>query len=171
LRFVCCSDTHSYHAKHEIPDGDVFIHAGDWTRDGEQEDVESFVSWVRSLPHKHKIVIAGNHDLPLDDGNFGKHFLHARLLKEAVAIEKLKNPSVERDAEWERKREKELIKELPTRSIESLRSVCTYLVDQSVTIDGVTVYGSPWVAGAKNWAHSLPRDSAELAEACNPPSY
>ena len=163
IRFVCLSDTHSYHGMHAVPDGDVFIHAGDWTRDGEQETIASFSSWLSNLPHKHKIVISGNHDLPMDPQSFGAHFLHEKLLKESLEVEKSKEGGGEKDAAWVKQKRQELVKELPRRSIALLRASCTYLVDESVSVEGIKIYGSPWVPGAKNWAYSLPRGSEELA--------
>ena len=46
----------------DIPDGDVLIHAGDLTRHGTLDDVSELNDFLGSLPHPHKIVIAGNHD-------------------------------------------------------------------------------------------------------------
>ena len=64
VRFVCMSDTHSLirNIMFDIPNGDVFIHAGDFTKCGQKDEVISFNKWLGSLPHKHKIVIAGNHE-------------------------------------------------------------------------------------------------------------
>jgi len=45
-----------------IPDGDVLIHAGDLTNRGILEEVKEFNKFLGTLPHPHKIVIAGNHD-------------------------------------------------------------------------------------------------------------
>jgi predicted phosphohydrolase len=50
------------HDRIEVPDGDVFVHAGDFTRRGAMGDVQKFNAWLGTLPHRHKIVIAGNHD-------------------------------------------------------------------------------------------------------------
>jgi predicted phosphohydrolase len=61
-KLVCVSDTHSYHARTVVPDGDILVHAGDITRHGSLEDVESFDAWLGALPHRHKVVICGNHD-------------------------------------------------------------------------------------------------------------
>jgi predicted phosphodiesterase len=71
VRFVCISDTHSQveNAKDlpfTIPDGDVFLHAGDFTEWGEIGKVIEFNEWLGTLPHQHKVVIAGNHDLSFD---------------------------------------------------------------------------------------------------------
>jgi len=60
---VCISDTHSRHEYlAEVPLGDVLIHSGDCTAHGKMSQLESFVLWMSKLPHKHKILIAGNHD-------------------------------------------------------------------------------------------------------------
>ncbi|EIM82473.1 Metallo-dependent phosphatase, partial [Stereum hirsutum FP-91666 SS1] len=66
-RFVCISDTHSKTKwTWSIPDGDVLIHAGDLCRDGNLYDLKLTMAWLRRLPHPHKVIIAGNHDLCLD---------------------------------------------------------------------------------------------------------
>lgn len=67
-RVVCMSDTHSLtpYIKFDIPDGDIFIHAGDFTKCGQLEEVVEFNNWIGKLPHRHKIVIAGNHELSFD---------------------------------------------------------------------------------------------------------
>jgi Icc-related predicted phosphoesterase len=63
MRIVAVADTHTFEAElGTIPDGDVFVHAGDMVRAGSLEEMELVARWVRSLPHKHKIVVAGNHD-------------------------------------------------------------------------------------------------------------
>ena len=63
MRLVCISDTHSLHWRiQDIPAGDVLIHAGDCLGAGTLDNVVDFNDWLGTLPHKHKIVIAGNHD-------------------------------------------------------------------------------------------------------------
>jgi predicted phosphohydrolase len=61
-RIVTISDTHNRHHQLTIPDGDILIHAGDLTDMGELSDVRDFNEWLGTLPHPHKLVIAGNHD-------------------------------------------------------------------------------------------------------------
>ena len=63
LRIVAISDTHTKHDRLTIPDGDVLCHAGDFTNVGALADVERFNTFLGRLPHRHKIVIAGNHDV------------------------------------------------------------------------------------------------------------
>ena len=62
ITIVAISDTHGLHEALEVPPGDILVHAGDMTNMGEIEGVGAFNDWLGSLPHAHKIVIAGNHD-------------------------------------------------------------------------------------------------------------
>jgi len=67
MLFVAMSDTHSRHREirdyNDIPDGDVLLHCGDWSGYGTLDEAKDFNDWLGKLPHKYKIVIAGNHDL------------------------------------------------------------------------------------------------------------
>ena len=67
MRLVAISDTHGYHRELSIPDGDLLVHAGDLTRYGRLEDVSDFNSWLGELPHRHKVIIAGNHDFCFEE--------------------------------------------------------------------------------------------------------
>jgi predicted phosphodiesterase len=62
LRIVCLSDTHDLHDRLAVPDGDVLVHAGDFTGRGSPAEVEAFGAFLARLPHREKIVVAGNHD-------------------------------------------------------------------------------------------------------------
>lgn len=153
LRFVCMSDTHSLtsHLQLEIPEGDVFIHAGDFTRCGSAVEVEEFNSWIGSLPHKHKIVIAGNHELSFDP--------------------KFTNPSSARQQHKTAHTGGGLINEIPDLGMkrEELKAAvsepntlqlitnATYLQDEPLTISGIKLYGTPWQPEYCNWAFNLPR--------------
>ena len=66
MRIVAISDTHTKERELSIPDGDVLIHAGDFTYKGRKEEISDFLDWFLDLPHKHKVFIAGNHDVTLD---------------------------------------------------------------------------------------------------------
>lgn len=61
MRIVCISDTHLQQG-FDIPDGDVLLHAGDGTSTGNWKEVAKWMSWMARQPHRHKVVIAGNHD-------------------------------------------------------------------------------------------------------------
>ncbi|HEX7666073.1 MAG TPA: metallophosphatase domain-containing protein, partial [Polyangiaceae bacterium] len=56
------ADTHLYQAELTVPEGDVFVHAGDMARAGDLDELAEVAAWIAALPHRHKIVIAGNHD-------------------------------------------------------------------------------------------------------------
>lgn len=74
VKIVLMSDTHDRVC--EVPDGDVLIHAGDLTMNGHPKNLRKVADWIRSQPHEHKIVIAGNHDAFLENApNHAKYFL------------------------------------------------------------------------------------------------
>lgn len=63
MRIVAVADTHLFESDlGKIPDGDVFVHAGDLCRRGSLDELALVVPWLRGLPHRHKLVVAGNHD-------------------------------------------------------------------------------------------------------------
>lgn len=55
------------HSRINVPDGDVLVHCGDFCGHPYMSHVLAFGQWIESLPHKHKVVIAGNHDIPFED--------------------------------------------------------------------------------------------------------
>ncbi len=69
MKIVCLSDTHNCNENIEVPAGDILLHAGDATVRGTEYEVENFLSWFSSLPHKKKIFIAGNHDWLYETNN------------------------------------------------------------------------------------------------------
>ena len=119
-RFVCISDTHSLrNFTHPIPDGDVLIHAGDFTMAGRMEEIRQFNEFMTSQRYSHKVVIAGNHDIVFDDENSESLYPYWR-------------GSV--GGKLGAKEAKELLED----------AKCTYLQDSEVTINGIRIYGSPW---------------------------
>lgn len=64
ITVVCTSDTHN--SQPEVPAGDLLIHAGDLTQSGTIQELQTCLNWLNTLPHLHKIAIAGNHDIGLD---------------------------------------------------------------------------------------------------------
>eukprot|EP00038_Savillea_parva_P016149 m.16144 g.16144 ORF g.16144 m.16144 type:complete len:300 (-) comp3356_c0_seq2:90-989(-) len=134
LRLVCVSDTHARHDElpSPLPNGDVLIHAGDFSSMGEAGQIEDFIQWMDSQPHKHKVVIAGNHDLSLDPVSYPT-------TRKTIARGRL--PEV-----------------CPSDAlITKLKSVCHYLEDTSISLDGVVFYGSPWTPTFYNWGFNKDR--------------
>ena len=62
MRIAVVSDTHMAHGAVTIPEADVLVHAGDFCGRGTLVELEAFAAFFRALPHRHKILIAGNHD-------------------------------------------------------------------------------------------------------------
>lgn len=123
-RFVCISDTHNRTDRldHPIPDGDVLIHAGDFTNYGTRDQVVHFNKFLSTLSHPYKVVIAGNHDISFDFDSYDSLWSYF---------------SNKRDDP------KEIKKELTN---------CIYLEDEEVEILGFRIFGSPWTPEFCNWA-------------------
>jgi len=64
MKICIISDTHNKHKRlGKLPDADVVIHCGDFTSMGHSHEIVDFMKWYSMLPYKHKIIIAGNHDI------------------------------------------------------------------------------------------------------------
>ena len=62
MKIVCISDSHGQHHALNLPEGDMILHGGDFTKRGTENQVREFLSWFSRLPYKYKVFIAGNHD-------------------------------------------------------------------------------------------------------------
>ena len=123
MKIVAISDTHSYHRKLTIPDGDILIHSGDITHRGELSIMKDFSNWLKELPHKNKVIVFGNHELGLESGpnrndaiNMIKDADAHYLENSAVEIDGYKiygSPCTPRfyDWEWNRNRGKDIAME------------------------------------------------------------
>lgn len=113
MKIVCISDTHQLHRQLKIPECDILLHAGDITFTGEHHVLEDFNDWLGSLENvKHKIVIAGNHDLSLENND-------------NLARKILSNAS--------------------------------YLYHESITVEGLKIFGSPFSPRFCDWAFNVDR--------------
>ena len=84
MRIVCISDTHEFHRDVEVPDGDLLIHAGDFTYFSKRPSMLfDFDDWLGSLPHEHKVVVPGNHEFLLEDPQHRPAITNATLLIDA----------------------------------------------------------------------------------------
>ena len=94
LRLVCISDTHNQvDASFVLPDGDVLVHAGDFSNVGTEKEIRQFNDFLASKrsQFKHIVVIAGNHDIGFDVANYkelGPRF-HANCACDPVEVRKL----------------------------------------------------------------------------------
>jgi Icc-related predicted phosphoesterase len=74
VRIVVISDTHGNHDFH-VPEGDILIHAGDFTRRGTMDELRLFDAFLRRQPHPHKFVVSGNHDHCAQENQGAPHAL------------------------------------------------------------------------------------------------
>src|ERR1700682_3760740 len=64
---VLFGDTHELHREVEVPAGDILICVGDFTMFSKNlSAIEDFNDWLGELPHRHKIVVPGNHEFFLE---------------------------------------------------------------------------------------------------------
>ena len=136
MRIVLISDTHSlqHNMLHELPKGNVLIHAGDISNKGEERDVTEFIHWFQNIEgFDTKIFIAGNHDFCFERVNQPHHKGDYDWLHNLMAPENLSQSDV------------------------------TYLEDDFMTIEDpefsrpIKFYGSPWQPYFHDWAFNLPR--------------
>ncbi|EEH35942.1 metallophosphoesterase domain-containing protein [Paracoccidioides lutzii Pb01] len=85
-RFCLISDTHTYTPlppdnwspfRHPFPAADVLLHAGDLTMVGKGNEHQATIGMLKSAEAELKIVIAGNHDITLDEDYYNS-FGHRR---------------------------------------------------------------------------------------------
>ncbi|CAD8053272.1 unnamed protein product [Paramecium sonneborni] len=132
LTFVCISDTHCYNIP--LPQGDVLIHCGDFTKSGQKEETLSFIQWLKKQPFKYKIVIAGNHDISMDTENYESK------------LKQIHHKVCNFDAQ---------------ELLQQLKDNCIYLVNQSVIIDGIKIWGSPYSLEFCEWAFQIKKNDSE----------
>lgn len=122
LTVVCVSDSHSRKEwDKNIPPGDILIHCGDFTLWGDHHQIYEFVKQFTSLPHKYKILIAGNHDISMDTNKYNK--LLPYYSKKVGALFK-KDPFM-------------------TKKLVTHNKNIIYLENESVEIEGYKFWGSP----------------------------
>lgn len=136
MKIVCISDTHNRHREvcfDTAASGDVLVHAGDFTNFGSLKEVRDFVQWFAGLEgFRHKVLIAGNHDVGMDpdydNQETGGVFVSEEDRAEIARLV-CHNPAFH------------------------------YLHDSSVVLDGVKFYGAPYVcldmSAPTRWAFSL----------------
>lgn len=88
MRIIALSDTHGYHKRLTVPDGDLLIHAGDFSMRAKAHDVVEFARWFKALPHPHKIFVPGNHDMACEqDGSWAREEFAPAIYLEHEACE------------------------------------------------------------------------------------
>ncbi len=93
IELVLLSDTHELHRELDVPYGDVLIYAGDFTMFNRSlRAIEDFNAWLGELPHRHKIVVPGNHEFFLESDPSRRSLLHNAtvLINEGVEVHGLR---------------------------------------------------------------------------------
>lgn len=89
---VLFGDTHELHREVEVPAGDILICVGDFTMFSKNlSAIEDFNEWLGELPHRHKIVVPGNHEFFLESNPERRSLLDNAhvLIDEGIEIEDL----------------------------------------------------------------------------------
>lgn len=159
MKCVAISDLHGYLEKPDkMPQGDVLCICGDIVPLEYQNDIAEsiawfcleFVPWTDSLPYKKVIFVGGNHDFFLEK----IHLKPFRDFNDATGV-------WETLYEFDTSASRVLKKLLPGENKSKHKLI--YLCDNSVEIEGVTFYGTPWVKSLKNWAfYKEDRDLIEV---------
>jgi len=133
VRFVCISDTHNK-TEHLIlddllPDGDVLLHGGDFTGMCTRQQLEHFNEFLGRVKHKYKhvVVICGNHEVFFDPNWHNPALLGRYTTK------------------------------LDTAEAKSILTNCTYIEDETITLFGINIYGSPWQPWFCDWGFNVDR--------------
>jgi Icc-related predicted phosphoesterase len=90
MRIVCLADTHELHRELIVPPGDLLLHAGDFTFFSQRRSmIDDFNDWLGELPHRHKVVVYGNHEFGFEsDSGLRSRLSNAVVLvNEAAKIE------------------------------------------------------------------------------------
>jgi Icc-related predicted phosphoesterase len=101
MRLVLISDTHEQHGLVKLPEGDLLIHAGDFTYQGYTHKLADYFNWFKDASANYQyggICIAGNHDRYLDPNPWqsGIHYNTAiQLTKDVPNVTYLNDSGVE----------------------------------------------------------------------------
>lgn len=85
MKIAAFSDTHGWHKGLLVPDADLAVFAGDFMTSGyKHSEVKSFGKWFSNLPHKFKILVAGNHDRMME---FDRNYCLSKFSSEVIYLE------------------------------------------------------------------------------------
>lgn len=153
------SDTHSLtrHLKFDVPIGDILIHAGDFSACGKLSEIQEFNEWLATLPHKHKLVICGNHELSFDASfthplEAGRSCHRGDGLLDKIELLGHKKETIEAAVK--------------VQNIKEHLTNCTYLEDSGVQLYGLNFWGTPHQPEFCHWAFNLKRGK-EILEKWN----
>lgn len=156
VRVLCFSDTHGMHQKIPkdwIQPADIAIFAGDFTGVGSLKDTLSFKEFFKSLPCKHKIMIAGNHEVTYDLENRSDiigHYLrnergdYSNLVREYQKNNTNYNPNISG-----KNYDDNVLNLIKQQIIEDDEII--YLEESSINVEGLNIYGTPYSPFFYHW--------------------
>ncbi|KAL6057203.1 metallophosphoesterase domain-containing protein 1 [Balamuthia mandrillaris] len=154
IRVVCLSDTHCLHETVDVPDGDLLIHCGDFTTRGPLSQTEEFNAWLGRLPHRHKVVVCGNHEAALypmheDPTKIQAVLSNACYLQDSAVTftwSELKGKNDSSNGR-RRKRRKKRPHDPPSSSSDDAAAERENEEEEEEEEeeDRITIYGSPWI--------------------------
>ena len=133
VRIVCVSDTHAMHDQVRLPSGDILVHTGDFSMLGRENEVISFNNWLGKIPFRHKIIVAGNHEVTFDAE-------HRESLKNRFGF--ADNPT--------------------SQEMKALLTNCTYLEDSGCEAEGLKFYGTPHQPVFYDWGFNRKSEERKI---------
>lgn len=173
MKLVITSDTHGLVKLEDVPDGDVFIHAGDFTKRGHIQEVEAFFNEVGSLWHPYKVVVAGNHDFACEGmqalvTSMARERYITYLHHEPVEIDGIKffgSPYTPRFGTWAFMREPDEMQYLWKQIPPNTNVLITHGPAHGI-LDTVPCYPDPLHVGCEQLAERLPTFKNLKAHIC-----
>jgi Icc-related predicted phosphoesterase len=138
LKIAAIGCTHDQHKYITVPECDVLIHTGDYSRVGGTAETANFYQWLKDQTQaKHKIFIEGNHELQADPKKSEFHrFSQTANHKDWV------NYIIKQEDSF---------KEHNVHRLENT----------GVEIDGVKFWGSPYTVAFHGWAFNMSLDELQ----------
>ena len=93
IHICLLSDTHEQHNEVDVPFAEIFIHCGDFSMfSRSMAAIKDFNRWLGTLPHRHRIVVPGNHEFFLENDPSKRSILSNAtvLINEGIEIEGLR---------------------------------------------------------------------------------
>jgi hypothetical protein len=90
---VILSDTHELHREVEVPAGGLLVCCGDFSMFSKSlAAIEDFNDWLGELPHRHRLVVFGNHEFYFEADPARRSLITNAtvLVDEAITIDGLK---------------------------------------------------------------------------------
>ncbi|KAL4777037.1 Metallo-dependent phosphatase-like protein [Aspergillus nidulans var. acristatus] len=165
--------------RHPLPSAQILLHAGDITKVGLASEHKAMLELLKSHPAELKIVIAGNHDITLDEGYYNRvgwlrhRYRDARGRDHLAALPR--NPELGTTTEGSQG---------PRSSLDSPSAIKALYTDHTAINAGIrymeeevrtftvpstsakfTIYASPYTPEFCDWAFAYPRSEDRY----NPP--